>query len=188
MVCVKYIASIDDQNKFSFHSKENVYTVQGTRDHFLGKELINITTVNSYWNDFDISNEEFSTPPNMNPDSDVRNSNKGDILKSTNNEDGNISEVKQFDSVPKLKVSRRNPKYVQHDLTQEPLNIDVVNCHTNLCIEFLPSSMITNIQENDDINTITFDDGKKFGINKFSISIDEKVMNVITKLLAAISS
>ncbi|CAG8632332.1 2389_t:CDS:10 [Ambispora gerdemannii] len=63
-----------------------------------------------------------------------------------------------------------------------PLNIGVVNFHNNLCIKPLPSSMITYIQEqmeNEDVNTIFFDDGKKFGINKFSIDIDEEVMKYL---------
>ncbi|CAG8808179.1 6364_t:CDS:2, partial [Gigaspora margarita] len=164
------------------------------------KELINTTMVNSYWNGqshwhwynsgFELYNgESSSSDPDIiprsltnvfielkNPDSGDRNSNKGDILKSTNNDDGIISEYdlaqESLSGVP-LKGNKwlwngidicnsfRNSKNAK-----TPLNIGVVNFHTNLCIEFLPSSMITNIQEqieNDDINTITFDDGKKFG-------------------------
>ncbi|KAF0546687.1 hypothetical protein F8M41_001011 [Gigaspora margarita] len=196
--------------------------IQGTRDHFLGKkllvnfkELINTTMVNSYWNGFNISNEELSTPPNKisqshwhwynsgfelyngessfsdpdiiprsltnvfielkNPDSSDRISNKGDILKSTNNDDGIISET--WDIVGTLGTLGRwdmpkkgwDSENVQHcsqvcplkgnkwlwngiDIcnsfrnsknAKTPLNIGVVNFHTNLCIEFLPSSMIT---------------------------------------------
>ncbi|CAG8461509.1 14389_t:CDS:10 [Funneliformis mosseae] len=73
--------------------------------------------------------------------------------------------------------------YLQDDNnTRTPLNIGVVNFHNNLCMEPLPSSMITYIQEqmeNEDVNTIFFDDGKKFGINKFSIDIDEDVMKYL---------
>ncbi|CAG8549173.1 803_t:CDS:2 [Funneliformis mosseae] len=53
---------------------------------------------------------------------------------------------------------------------KSPLNIGVGNFHNNLCIGPLPSSLITHIQEqmeNDDFNTISFDYGKNFRMNKF---------------------
>ncbi|CAG8676421.1 4861_t:CDS:2, partial [Funneliformis caledonium] len=65
---------------------------------------------------------------------------------------------------------------------KSPLNIGVANFHSNLCIGPLPSSLITHIQEqmeNDDFNTISFDDGKNFRMNKFLIDIDEEIMKFL---------
>ncbi|CAG8822835.1 28894_t:CDS:2, partial [Dentiscutata erythropus] len=65
-----------------------------------------------------------------------------------------------------------------------PLNIGVVNFHNNLCIQPLPSSMITHIQkqmENEDEDSIFFDDGKKIGINKFAIDVDDEVMEFLNE-------
>ncbi|CAG8624769.1 5221_t:CDS:2, partial [Diversispora eburnea] len=58
-----------------------------------------------------------------------------------------------------------------------PLSIGVVNFHNNSCIQPLPSSMITYIQkqmENDDDDTIYFDNEKKIGIDIFAIALKTK--------------
>ncbi|CAI2193237.1 8385_t:CDS:10, partial [Funneliformis geosporum] len=105
--------------------------------------------------------------------------------------EGNHLEIKQYDCVPKPKVTMNKWLWNGLDICNSlrdnknarmPLNIDVMNFHNNLCTEPLPSSMITYIQEqmeNEDVNIIFFDDGKKFGINKFSIDIDEEVMKYL---------
>ncbi|CAG8652978.1 34587_t:CDS:2 [Gigaspora margarita] len=66
----------------------------------------------------------------------------------------------------------------------KPLSIDVANFHNNSCIQTLPSSMITYIQkqmENDDDNTIYFDNEKKIGTDKFAIDIEDEVMEFLNK-------
>ncbi|CAG8601354.1 2003_t:CDS:2 [Diversispora eburnea] len=130
----------------------------------------------------------------------------------------------EYGNVPKPRITRNKPKYIQHDLAQKlltdlclcplkghkwlwdgfdicnsfrdnkniktPLNIGVVNFHNNLCIQPLPSSMITHIQkqmENEDEDSIFFDDGKKIGINKFAIDVDDEVMEFLNEFRDCVS-
>ncbi|CAG8687569.1 7995_t:CDS:2, partial [Scutellospora calospora] len=67
-------------------------------------------------------------------------------------------------------------------IIKTPLSIGVVNFHNILCIESLPSTLITHIQEqmeDEDVDTISFDDTKKFGINKLAIDIDEEIIKYL---------
>ncbi|CAG8533446.1 17104_t:CDS:10 [Funneliformis caledonium] len=118
----------------------------------------------------------------------------GDTLKSMNNDDSDISEPEDNHKQNNLKAqlkpisesqTKNKPKNVQHELTQDLLSglrLCPLNGQKWLWNGPLPSSMITHIQaqmESDDVNTISFDDGKNFGINKFLIDIDEEVMKFL---------